>query len=862
MSNEKKYRFIISKNKVYKQNYGILKKEPSPLEKIKELFTPHREEEEGVKSTKSDKTTSKKKSNLLRTFGIVAVLFLLVFGGLLFFILSNLSYTYIPVHSTEKDMGIKIMPIEYGLANIGGHNVFTPYISFNAEVNKIREVEYFIEASNGPLYNSVYVLNSNREQGTRYEEFRDELRNLMSLDGIPVNEIDLESLSNLPESTSSILIIPTGYLPSQLVQEKRSVRKLAEKGFHIIYIGYDFSSGLMDEEKGRIFPGEYSVDAVSSTLNIRTSSGTTGVSGLNLRSSGISYTSIKREETTISNIYGGIPLIKWAGDGSLIVLPESLDSGWTSGKNAAQDVVKIIRDAPQLKGVGRYIALTIPIKKVIENNNTINDIIITDGKENINQAYVRLVIRGYNYEPNGNRKFEVAESYYFYKQNEVLGTLLNKRYALSKELSGSLTDMSTNLNEKRTQFPSAVPIFLKAYSSTGEVALEEMFGTSYILPVEYTFNTQFNPKMSSGTYILKLEDSSEIPYVFAKSVIQVPMIRLQTYEPPNWRENIFRFIVTSRELGDSNQYTRSLEGTDVIINGEITKKVAIVRSGSTYIAEVRVPEGLEENKEHVFVFTAQDGLVFRGVSTIDRKFYENWWFWAALILAGLPVGLGILLRAKDKPIYSIDIPEFEVKKINKIKIKKEIFINLFNTINREYNWKYMPLKLKEIKTGFRKITYLGRPVIIGDYNLSIILEKLKISGEVKSYLDLYVLNSWEKESGHDYRYLALFRKVRDRFLNLAIPFTNINERDDCDIFVKSYRGEFKFVLGDGNELYERINRSLGSKEKVILVFKDEEDKMKFSENVTMMGGGEGIKISIINGKLIMINFNEIEKYVK
>ena len=475
---------------------------------------------------------------------------------------------------------------------------------------------------------------------------------------------------------------------------------------------------------------------------------------------------------------------------------------------------------------------------------------------------MRLVVRGYNYDSSGKRVFEIAESYYFHKENEVLGTLLNKRYALSNELSGSLTNLNANLNEKRTQFPTAIPIFLKAYSSTGEVALESQFGTSYILPVEFSFNTQFNPKMSPGTYILKLQDSSEIPYTFAKSIIQVPMVRLKTFEPPNWRENIFRFIVTADELTDSNQYTRSLDGTDVIIDGKITKKVVLVRSGNTYIAEVRVPEGLEENQEHEFVFTAQDGLVFKGVSTINRQYYENWWFWVGAILAVLPAAIGILLRAKDKPIYSIDIPEFEIKKVNKIKIKKEIFINLFNTINREYNWKYMPLKLKEIKSGFRKITYLGRPVIIGDYNLSIILEKLKANGEIKSYLDLYVLSSWEKESGHDYRYLALFRKVRDRFLNLAIPFTNINEREDCDIFVKSYRGEFKFVLGDGNELYERINRSLGSKEKVILVFKDEEDKMKFSENVTMMGGGEGIKISMINGKLIMINFNEIEKYVK
>lgn len=853
---EKKYRFIISRNKNYKKKYNVTKKDPTPLDKLRELFVYEREGGEDKPQAKVQK-----KNNLLKTLGMVLVAFVLVFGGLLFFIFSGLD-TGVPVSPiSERDMNININAIETGLANLGGHNVYTPYISFNAETSKLHEVEYFIEATNGPLYNTVYLLNSRREQGTRYDEFKEELRKNLAIDGIKVNEIDLESLRNIPDKTSAFLIVPTGYMPVQLAHPDRSFRKLAESGIHIIYIGYDFSSGLVDEEKGRIFPEEYSVDAISSNLNIRAAAGG-GVSGLNLRSSGIRYTVINRDESVVSDTYGSIPLIKWSGDGTLIVLPESLDSGWNTGKAAADDVTKIIRDEFQLKGFGRYIQLTTPVRKRIGTNTTINDIIITDGKANIAEAYVRLVVRGYTYNAQGNRVFEIAETYYFHEQKEIKGTLLNNRYALSRDLSGSMSDLTANLNEERARFPSPIPIFLKVYSSKGEIVSQESFGTSYILPVDYTFTTQFNPRMSPGTYVLKLEDSSQVPYVFAKSIMQVPAVRLRVFGEHDWRENIFRFTVTTDELGSANQYTRSLEGTRVIINDEIVKTVRVYRMGNDYFAEVRVPEGLEENKEHVFVFEAQEGLVYRGTSTITRQYYEELWFWLALILAIVPVGIGILLRTKEKPLYSIDIPEFEVKKVNKIKIKKDIFINLFDSINKDYNWNYMPLKLKEIKNGFRKITYMGRPVIIGDYNLSVILEKLKNDGEVKNHLDLYVLTKWEEESGHDYKYLAMFRKVRDKFLNLAIPFSNINERKDCDIYVKSYRGEFKFVLGEGNNLYERIYRSLGSKEKVILVFKDEEDKMKFNENITMMGGGEGIKITIIDGKLKRITINDIKRIVK
>ena len=854
MEQEKKYKFIISKNKSYKQKYNITKKEPTPLDKIKELFVFEREETKSIKKNKKQST--------FRTLGLIAIIFLLVFGGLIFYIISNLNYGYVIIPPSTEDINMNIIPIDYGLANIGGHNIFTPYISFDVETQKIDRVEYYMEATNGPLYNTVYLLNSNREQGTRYEEFKKSLREKMKLNGVTVNEISLKELRYIPEQTSAVVVIPTGYLPVQLINPETSIRKLAEKGFHVIYMGYNFDSGLIDEDKGRIFPSEYSVDSVANMLNLRATNAQ-GISGLKIRSNGIGYTSIKREETVINYVYGGVPVIKWMGDGSLIVLPESLDSGWTNGENAADDVSKLILESVAMKSYGKHIELTTPVKVDTSQNNTVvvNDIIITNGKENINEAYVRLVVRAYNFY-NNKYNLEKVDSYYFYTKKDFLGTLLNKRYALSKELSGSLTELTVILNENRNQFPSAIPIFLKAYSSKGEVALETPFGTSYILPVDYTFKTEFNPKMSPGTYIIKLEDPSQTPYLFAKSIIQVPNVKLQLYEVPNWKENIFRFIVTTSELGQSSQYTKSLENTDVIINNKIVKKVKIIRIGETYIAEVSVPEGLEENKEHVFVFTAQEGLVYRGVSTINRAYYEQWWFWLVLVGAIVPVGIGILLRAKDKPLYSIDIPEFEVKKINKIKIKKEIFINLFDTINRDYDWTFMPLKMKEIKNGFRKITYMGRPVIIGDYNLSIILEKLKINGEINNYLDLYILTKWEKESKHDYKYLAMFRKVRDKFLNLAIPFSNINEREDCDIYVKSYRGEFKFVLGDGNDLYGRINRSLGSKEKVILVFKDEEDKMKFSENITMMGGGEGIKISIINNKLVMTTINEIQKIVK
>jgi len=219
--NEKKYKFIISKDRSYKGKYNVLKKEPTPLDKIKELFKFEKNQDGKVDSVKV-----KKKTSLLKTLGIISILFILVFGGLIYFILSNLTYDmYVPPYS-EKDMGIDINPISYGMANINGHNIFTPYIMFDVQAHKLDEVEYFIEAADGPLYDTVYLLNSKREDGTRYDEFKNELREKMKLYGVPVNEIDLESLKNIPEGTSSVLVVPSGYFPVQFVNNETSVRKL------------------------------------------------------------------------------------------------------------------------------------------------------------------------------------------------------------------------------------------------------------------------------------------------------------------------------------------------------------------------------------------------------------------------------------------------------------------------------------------------------------------------------------------------------------------------------------------------------------------------------------------------------------
>jgi len=147
-------------------------------------------------------------------------------------------------------------------------------------------------------------------------------------------------------------------------------------------------------------------------------------------------------------------------------------------------------------------------------------------------------------------------------------------------------------------------------------------------------------------------------------------------------------------------------------------------------------------------------------------------------------------------------------------------------VNKEYKWNFMPLSAQELKNEMRrKITHKGVPILITDYNLDRVLNELIESDDVVKALNLYGLKQWESKGGRSIRYLALFRLLRNFFINNAIPFTDLNERKDCDIFA-TVKGEgvYTHIYTDENTFRKALKLISAGKNFVIFENKREMDE--------------------------------------
>ncbi len=870
---DKVYRFVMRKEKKFIKKFNPIKKKSVGLGSIKEILVALFKLKTRKSDAKSEQVLKKHRpilGGVMRNVFLVVGAIILLLGLLVGYILFSIQGAGLggPAASESMAPSLKLDVLDTGIANINDQHVFTPYAIAKIERKNIKSVGVYMEAADGPLYNQVYILNSRREQGDTYSDFKRELQNDLAKSGLTVNEIYLSELESIPLGSNPLIIVPTGYIPVSLCTtngEGKNLRELAEKGATIIYMGYGFDEGILDERRGRLFPGsDYSVAAISKNLgDVEISEGAGKPEGLNLNAIRYSLQYYSSDpKLGIKLVYGGIPVIKWnVGGGYLVMVPNTLDSGWKNGKAAAHDIAKMIRDAKWLKAFDEYIGVSPADYPTTDDNVIYDTLIIPSGKADINQSNIRLYVVGYD----ENQNIVAVQTKYISLKRTQNGLLKNPLYALSEKMSGSKIDLDAYFDENPNKFNRPVGVVVHAVNASNEAAIEDVsFYSSAIVPIKHPQVAQYNPNFNPGRYIIKLETISTQPYTLAQSVLIVPEIAIVPYLI-DWKKQEFMFTVDAHELGDNDMYTQSLDKTYVTIddNEKTRTLISIKKIGDKTIAYFKVAEPLQEGVVHTFRFEVQNGLEYSEIAYVSRNYWEQWWFWTTLGFAGLIVTVGIFFKAKEKVRYAIDIPDFEIRKKRRIYIKEGIVLDLFNNINKDYGWEYMPLTLKELKSGFRKITYQGRPILIGDYNLQLLLDKMKYGGLVKQYLGLYSLGKWEKESMFDYKYLSIFRKVRDIFINLAIPFTKLGERKDCDIYLKSRRESFKVVLGEGGNLADRVALGIGGRERTLLVFSDEDMKSAFVESITRYGiNSAAIKIALLNNKLIPMTINELRMFVK
>lgn len=685
-----------------------------------------------------------------------------------------------------------------------------------------------------PPSNQVFMLSYNRDGADTYGEFRKSFDSILAKKGWMVNDIMLQDLKNMPQGAT--LIIPTGHLPYELLgadSSYPSIADLAKKGIVVIYIGQAFDTQVMDNNGNFMSPNK---ELLAKTgITFAASQELASSNGLRLQAPLYSATLKNSRSSIIWGSVSSIPL----GSGFLLFFPETLDGGWTGdGSNAGEDLARFVYSEPFRPAInGQAYASTSPPPNSGRLTFYFDPI-------NLQSAYMRITY-------SLNDSFgNTQDGFIDWPMRRIAyGDLFIDDPVLTPQyLGGARKTVLVRLNEPSEQ---KVKLFFELYKDGQPVQKEQVEQGLTSTQLLRSAPVQFN--QDPGTYILRVVDGSE--KVYAATLVQMSGVEI-TPETPSFRDGSFNFTLYSagkrikvpycsvsiKELPSAGSQT--FENTDFI----------------TYKTNQQFKKG-----SYTFVFDFGGGYS-REVNQNYNLATNVWERPEIIILAifGVLVFVaGFYFRRPQKLLFSLDIPDFPPQSVKKIPLSSERILLIFEQINSDYRWSFMPVSMDELKGGFRKLIVNGKSVIIGDYNLERILDQLSQKGLVEEYLGFWAPKSWEQKSGFSIKLLASYRYLRNLFVNNAIRFSRLGAAPNCDVKIIIGKNEYFLHIYLGNDL--ALERALQSANKGItwLLFPSRASELEFS---TKLGSSSPqyliFKMHVESGKIRLYRLDELAKTIQ
>ncbi|MBN2122108.1 hypothetical protein JW721_03560 [Candidatus Micrarchaeota archaeon] len=695
------------------------------------------------------------------------------------------------------------------------------YLRLDAEAGGIDELPVTVNVYDRVVPSSVYLLRSYRYQAENYPQFISVLRANLSRWGISINEVGLDELGSLP--SQSLVIVPSGYIPSEmLIGSDTKISALLQRGVTVIYMGQPFNR--MYSTEGSVVPGN---TGYLSPLLLRFEEGVSlpTTSGFHLKSPLYSVGDIR---------VMGSASVAYFGTGAMVFLPQTLDGGWSSPEFAADDVQKLILELPWLSPIS-----TDSGNLSFVNGSATSEYFTTsflgDGVYAHLQAYDNATGNGFN---------EVV-----YLEKSTRGEIYTLGHSISPSAIGS-TQMDVVVELKEAGGEER--LFFSVVQDLLEVGREPVSSSKLALNSDATFSYTFS--LSPGDYILNIVDNDGRRY--ARAYMRAGDVSIVSgYSRYSNDQYEFKFYADGKPL--------SLTG-DVFLEGYSTP-THFENAQSVVVDAATVAGGpLAVNEDHEFRFEIKE---YETTVTIRKRgttsILTSPFLLGAVGIAVLALGVGFLFARKGVAMYGLDIPDFPPQSTIKVPLSKEKLLGVFTKINERYRWKNTPLKLSEIKLGFKDLLHEGKPIFISDYNLEYLLSRLVGMDLVKREIDYYGLSSWEGETGKSIRYLASFRKLRDICINNAVPFTAMGKGKDYDskitvlgqdIFVHLYDDASRVIPNALSSLQNGMN---------IVLFEEEAEKSEFYEYLSSgYRGATALKLEVQAGSILMKTWEEFAQMIK
>ncbi len=837
------YSFDISTPYNYEKRYGIIEKPPAEKikEKILEIFRKDEKKDKKVYAPLRKKTEEKPKKQIspLKIGIAVVILFFIILGGWLYIEMNKHGPPLAPPVFEQSSIESKIL--SGGVVTYGeSAGKYIGYITMKYKIGGLENNTVELVVYNEiPVY-QVYLLSEPRDssQTEGYDEFESYLIDSAKDAGIQIGKIGRGELKTIQKG--SLVIVPTARIPEFMVSGAgTSIKELLERGVNIIYIGGSFET--MISENGEI--KKISNELIASLGIAFKKSDVPSSEGIKMK--GPLYTAFYNDPKSnyISSLmYGSISVIEKEGS-AMIFFPQILDTGWDKPQDAAEDILKTIIETPWIqKDSGRTY-------KIEKSNETKIVTYFTNSFE-LKNKHIGIIISGWT------TKGKIQERNYFDIEKTSGGELY---------IQGGIEMLSTSVSQKMiriTYQPEEQINNANIYPNIrmikdGEEVKKEQI-TNEIVSTIADYQKDIQLDLEDGEYIMQFVD----PYnnVFAEGYVNSLPLKINSVI--EGKKFHFTFVT-----GDKKVILKKVNVT--VDNGELGEY------GFTDLSTITVDLGKELGTDelspgyHEFRFQIGDLELKLGYNKAkSQNPLEEPIILAAGIVGLLVLGIGAYFAARQKPKYYLDIPDFPPTEYAKVSLTPETILETFKKENEYHKWEFTPLTLGEIKSGLKKTFYKGRQLLVSDFNLLYILDKLVKKRRIKTTLDYYLPTEWEKQVDRSSAYLGMFRKLRDICVNNAVPFTKMGEVKGCDSKISIIGQDTYIHIYNKENIKETLNNLLKSVKKgvnIVLVKndfeKDEFKKIMFSPTdiaALLKTEYEGKSISILNIEEFEERINEMK----
>jgi len=746
---------------------------------------------------------------------------ILIFGVIVFLPLLTVGKAPEEIVVTEGAIAkpsIKVSIVDSGILDSGKSQRFFGVTNISGQFDNVSAI---FTVYRDPNPTEIFILRTTRLRASYYKDFISQFKSELAKDGMTATDITMDELLRLPENSHIVLIVPTGYMPELFVEGPLDMKTFAERGNVMVFIGYPPTEGVI--KKGSTVPQPVSADDVTKKFSLSFEHYAEKPERLNFTTS-LYTVRAKPTEKIQPIIYSrpGEAVVQWKGQGYVYFIATTIDDWWMSAGNiSGRQLATLVTEAWWNTRYAGGSAI-IEKKNSTENNTTGNilSVIFTDPLSErtygINEAYGRLKLTATRSEKNASST--IGKIVDFAITQRPKGRMQHEEEFISSLLTDKNMEIIYSLNESS----ELKHINLTILNTSYEYALAPtlMYPEPVTLKVPQSSYLFFN-NLPSGSYILRIID--EDGRLLAQSYLKVPSFRIESYSA-GWMVGEFVFKIYYENSTDV--YRERLKHIKISLDGKDEKEVEAIGGAISYNVSYSPSPG-----PHTFTFKiGSDTVKFELPYVKVKEFWEKPEYIAMGLIALFLFGIAFLIRPREEVFYAIDVPDFPPLHSIAIPVKRETVLQMFDNINKELRWQFTPLTLQDLKTGFAKLSFRGRAIMIGDYNLELLLDQLIREGTVKAALDYYGPAVWEVQSGKSIYLLAMQRALRDVFVVEGIPFTPFDESPQYDTSVYML-GEkvFIHIYQDESVIEKALATSVEGR--TLIVFENEDILRDFTRRI-------------------------------